>query len=396
MKKIGILTFCNCMNYGAELQAYALQKVLSNMGFDSEVIHVEKETGMMDSSMRTIFNAIANRYKYYGLIKGTAKVISLVNSTFAVRKSESKNIKLREQKKSIFDDFFNNCVVHSKDYYTLDELSIIDKMPYDAIVAGSDQIWNYMQTRHLNIFFLEFAHRLGLRCISYAASFSVESIPSDLKSTYAKYLENLDYISVREDSGVDIIKDCAGKKAEHVLDPTLLIDSKTWVNSIGNDSYLPKGKKYIVIYTLSGSTYIYKLAKNIAERLGLDILNIRDGYEKVKGDEGIQHLYDVGPKEFISIFNQAAYVITDSFHGTAFSVNFNIPFTTLLNPVSNMNGRVKSLLRLTGLIESRVIYDDGNDRIPTELNVDFSEVNRIIDAQRLHSIDYLKTALELQ
>ena len=389
MKKIGIITFCNCMNYGAELQAYALQKKLNLMGADAEVIHVEKEKGVLESSLRTISNAIIKRYKMYGIIKGTIKTKELIENKLALKKTLKSNIDKIKEKKVIFDDFWNTFIRHSEKYYTLEELRDVKRLPYDTIVAGSDQIWNYMQTRYLDVFFLKFANNFGARKVGYAGSFSVEKIPFHLQSVYKPLIENLDAISVREDSGVKIVEECSNAKALQVLDPTLLIKSDEWVDYIANPDYLPDDKKFVVIYTLSGSRYIYDLARRIGHQLGIDVLNIKNNFAHSKGSEGIKNLYDVGPREFISVFNHAAYVITDSFHGTAFSINFNIPFTTLLNPVSNFNERALSLLRMTNTMD-RLIYDDGNNKVPNDLKIDFESIMKKINNWRDLSVDFIK------
>lgn len=388
MKKIGIITFCNCMNYGAELQAFALQKKLNMLGVDAEVINIEKEFGVLEGSIRTVFDAIVSRYKKYGLLKGTSKTIELIKTKLAAKQAQRDNVDKLEEKHKIFDDFWNTYIRHSDTFYTLENLRNIKYLPYDTIVAGSDQIWNYMQTRYLDVFFLNFANAFGAKKVAYAASFSVEKIPSDLRPIYKPLIENMDTISVREDTGVNIVEECSEKKAIQVLDPTLLLTSSEWVEFIGNPNYIKEDKRYVVIYTLSGSKYIYNLAKKIGKQLNAEVVNIKSGYTRVKGDEGINHLYNVGPREFISVFNHAVYVITDSFHGTAFSINFNIPFTTLLNPVSKINGRALSILRMTNTM-NRMIYDDGSNKEPDTLIMDYTFINSIIDNWREKSNKFI-------
>lgn len=393
MKKIGIITFCNCMNYGAELQAFALQKKLNLLGADAEVIHVEKEKWAMQGSWATILAAILKRYRMFGLIKGTSKTVSLIRAKMEVRNANRQNLDKTIQKEKIFGSFFENYIKHSSKYYKLAELqSGKTNLDYDLIVAGSDQIWNYMQTHYLDVFFLMFANRQNIKKVSYAASFSVDVIPSRLKEKYRYLINNMDSISVRELDGLNIISKLTGKEAEMVLDPTLLFTSKEWVDMVANLKYMNTGKKYVIIYTLSGSKYIYSLAKQIGKQLNADVVNIKNNYVRVKGDDGITHLYDVGPCEFVSLFNHAAYVITDSFHGTAFSINFNIPFTTLLNPLSNLNSRALSILKLTNTMD-RLIYDDGTNRFPNKLEMDFAPINQIIDEWRLKSLSYIQAEI---
>lgn len=386
--KIGIITFVKCDNYGAELQAYALQKKLNLLGYDAEVIDLEKEKGVIESSFSSYKNAILNRYKQYGLIKGSFKIIEIIKDKYNARKAFAANSdKVRERHK-IFENFFNDYIKHSTKFYTLEEMRNIQSLPYNVMIAGSDQIWNYMQTRYLDVFFLMMANRWKTRKISYAASFSVSRIPENKRAMYKRYLENMDAISVREITGIDIVKNCSNCNAVTVLDPTLLLNRNEWIEYIGKKDYLPKNKKYVVIYTLSGSHYIYTLAKKIAKKLEAEVINIKLSFSKIKGDDGITHIWNAGPREFISIFSQAVYVITDSFHGTAFSINFNIPFTTLLNPVSNINSRALSILKLTGT-ESRLIYDNGENKEPDTLSIDFTPINKIIEKNREKSLKFI-------
>ena len=124
------------------------------------------------------------------------------------------------------------------------------------------------------------------------------------------------------------------------------------------------------------------------------MVNIKSGYGRVTGDEGICHLFDVGPREFISLFSNAVYVVTDSFHGTAFSINYNIPFTVLLNPVSSLNSRALSMLRLTNTMD-RLIYDNGDNIYPSTLSMNFSSINHIIDEWRKKSLGFVMNEILL-
>ena len=267
-------------------------------------------------------------------------------------------------------------------------------MPYDVYVAGSDQIWNYMHTDFLDVYFLEFANRFNAKKIAYAASLSVPDIPVRLRSEYKKYFENMDCIAVRELNGKGIVEKYSNKKATVVLDPTLLICKQEWRDNVANE--IKKGEKYVLIYTLSGSKYIRNLAKSIAQQIGdgCKVLNIKSDFRPEKKD-GIEHLYQVGPKEWVGLVMNAAYMVTDSFHGTAFSINFNVPFTTLLNPSSNMNSRALSILEITGLTD-RIIYDDGKKLMPKTLRINYNKVNPIIEEWRSKSIDYIHDSLKLK
>lgn len=157
--RIGIITFVKCDNYGAELQAYALQKKLNLLGYDAEVINLEKEKGVIESSFSSYKNAILNRYKQYGLIKGSLKIIELIKDKYNARKAFAANSDKVKERHKIFELFFNDYIKHSTKFYTLEEMRNIQSLPYNVLIAGSDQIWNYMQTRYLDVFFLMMANR---------------------------------------------------------------------------------------------------------------------------------------------------------------------------------------------------------------------------------------------
>lgn len=388
--KIGVVTYVKCDNYGAELQAFAMQFVLNKLGYDAEIIDLEKKTKDLSKSPRNIFRSIVNRYKMYGAVKGTKSVVNLVLTKIRQKQSEKDNADQITKKHELFIKFFETKMKHSSCYYSYEDMYTA-KLDYDAFVAGSDQIWNYMHTDHLDIYFLMFAKDKNVKKISYAASISVPKIPMAMVSDYKNYISNLDAVSVRELQGQQIAQKLTNKHVECVLDPTLLITKNEWIKYVANPNSI-EDKKYVVIYTLSGSRYIYNLAKKIANEIDAEVVNIKDGYLRTKGDEGITHLYDVGPQEFISIFSKAVYVITDSFHGTAFSINFNIPFTTLVNPVSNMNSRVLSILTITNL-KNRIIYDDGSETEPESYFVDYVPVNKIINEWRQKSISFITSSL---
>ena len=386
--KIGIVTYVKCDNYGAELQAYAMQYVYNKLGYDAEILDLEKQSKDIASSMSTIVPAIVNRFKIYGL-KAPIKIYDLVVDVLKRKQAVRTHTAEIEAKHQLFIKFFNEKIKHSSKYYTLENICSED-LPYDAYVAGSDQIWNYMHTDFLDVYFLKFANRFNAKKISYAASISVPDIPLRLQAKYKELFENMDSIGVRELNAKTLVEKYSTQKATVVLDPTLLITKDTWKAEIARE--IKKGEKYVLIYTLSGSKYIRALAKHIAKEMGnIKVVNIKPNFMP-EGNDGIEHLYQVGPAEWVGLILNASYMVTDSFHGTAFSINFNVPFTTLLNPSSNMNSRVLSILEITNL-KDRIIYDNGKELKPHSLTVDYAPVNDIINAWRKKSIDYIHNSI---
>lgn len=389
-KKIGIVTYVKCDNYGAELQAYAMQYIFNKIGYDAEVLDLEKQQKDLAKSPSTIFPAIINRFKTYGLIKGIIKIFELIIDVIKRKKANKKYSEEIKNKHLLFSNFFDNKIKHSSEYYSLK--SVYSKpMEYDIFIAGSDQIWNYMHTDYLDVYFLKFANRFNTPKISYAASISVPDIPKHLREKYKSLFENIDSIGVREINGKKIVEKYSNKKATVVLDPTLMLEKEEWKSNVAKE--IIKDEKYVLIYTLSRSKNIRDLAKRIAKELNnIKVINIKSDFIDEEED-GIDHLYQVGPEEWVGLIMNASYMVTDSFHGTAFSINFNIPFTTLLNPSSNMNSRALSILEITNL-KDRIIYENNANLMPQSLSVDYDKVNNIIKEWRNISWNYIYSALE--
>lgn len=387
--KIGIVTYAKCDNYGAELQAYALQWKLNQMGYDAELIDLEKKEKDLASNKASIIPAIRNRFKVYGW-KAPWEIMKLCFDVLQRKISAKENETNQEEKHKLFIEFFEKNIRHSAKHYTLEEIRTTKDLDYDVYIAGSDQIWNYMHTDYLDVYFLEFAKKFHAKRISYAASVSAASIPTSYQEEYKRLIPNIQYLSVRELQGAKTIEQLSGRKAEVVLDPTLLITKEEWSKNIARNPL--QGQKYVLVYTLSGSKYITRLCESIANRLGCKVVNMKINFRKDK-DDRMDSLFDLGPAEWVGLISGAEYVVTDSFHGTAFSINYNKPFTTLVNPVSNMNSRVLSILEITGLTD-RIIYDDGKNRMPESLTIDYAPVNKIINEWRDKSLRFIHNSLD--
>lgn len=387
--KIGIVTYVKCDNYGAELQAFALQWKLNSLGYDAEVINLEKRNIDMKRNPDVIMGAIKQRFKQEGVFA----IVSIVRKFLETKKritDEDKYKAINENKHKLFENFFENKVRHSEKYYSLDEISNATDLKYDVYIAGSDQIWNYIHTDRLDVYFLMFANKFKAKKISYAASVSIYDIPKKWRAAYKTYFENIDVLSVRELHGAELVSKYSNKKAEVVLDPTFLLTKEDWVREVANDCGVEGD--YLLIYTLSGSPHIRKMAHDIARRLNLKVVNIKSGYSD-EPDDGTINVYEIGPAEWVGLWSKAKYVVTDSFHGTAFSINFNIPFTTLVNPNSMMNSRVLSILKIMNL-ESRIVYDTlKGDLKPNDIALDFTETNRILKQWKEKSLNFLLQAL---
>lgn len=262
--KIGIVTYVKCDNYGAELQAYALQWKLNKLGYNAEVIDLQKIEKDLASNASSVIPAIVNRFKLLGW-KAPWSIFKLIINVLKRKLTAQKNEDNIKAKHKLFIDFFENNIKHSTKHYTINEIRKVTGLDYDVYIAGSDQIWNYMHTDDLDVYFLEFAKKFKAKRMSYAASISVSHIPESKQELYKRLVSNIQYLSVRELQGAKIIKELTGRNAEVVLDPTLLINSHEWKENVAQAPDIKE--KYVLIYTLSGSSYIKRLSQYIANKL---------------------------------------------------------------------------------------------------------------------------------
>lgn len=382
--KIGVITIEQVGNYGAELQCYATQKVLQNIGCDAEIIDYcyYKDYRYKDSKMSepfvpmTFMERIFYVLKYRIVNRFVDKVLLLFNSNIARRNSR-------------FAAFHADNTKMSRKYMSMPELYEAS-MDYDIFVTGSDQVWNPGAQSSIEPYFLTFAPD-SARKISFAASFGVSEIEPNLRERYKEYLSRYDFISVREQNACDMVKQLVGKDAECVLDPTLLLTKDEWMKVARQYDNVPE--RYVLVYTLFESPAIFSLAKKVAKENGISVLRITKRAYFVSHIEGISNISDAGPAEFVSIIAGADYVVTDSFHGTAFSINFGIPFLAIVSSKNNNNSRMESLLKVVGL-SGRMVYEEKEvSSLIYNDNIDFKEIESHIKKARVTSMNFLNKAL---
>lgn len=201
-------------------------------------------------------------------------------------------------------------------------------------------------------------------------------------------MQDFKAISVREKQGQAIIKSLCNKEVPVVLDPTFLLTKEEWKKLNTCDT---KNKKYILVYCLRRSDLLNKMAEKLKIKTGFEIIvlnpRIRNIYDKFSA-------YNVGPEDFIRLFMNAEYILTNSFHGTAFSINFNKKFLVDLdiNSAVSTNSRLLNILSLFGL-EDRIVENIDIEKMYRD--IDYRKVNKILDEERIKSINYLKKSLGL-
>jgi hypothetical protein len=275
----------------------------------------------------------------------------------------------------------------TRPFYSVDELKRED-FDYDLYVTGSDQVWNmaHNNNRFDEAYFLSFVK--GNK-VSYAASIGMDKIPIEYAEIVRNYLSEYTSISVRESQAVDILNDIGIVNVKHVLDPTLLLTDKDWDNIAKNVPFV-KESPYLLIYSVEEKCreLICDISSAIAAEKHLKIFEV-SGSNRHGGSQVDRFVPNTSPELFLNLFKNADFAIVSSFHGTAFSINYNIQFITVAP--DRFSSRVKSLLAKLGLDERYVI---SGGKIPKEL-IDFSIVNSRLNSLRAESAKYLDSVLNV-
>lgn len=380
MKKVGIITILKTNNYGAELQAYATQAVLNKIGYDAEIIDYlfyKNPEHIKTKASKPSFN--------HGLKKRLAEILYPLIAKFKIG-SNNNNSKNRDKR---FKNFHVDNTAMSPTYRSMDEL-YASKKEYDVYMVGSDQVWNPGIYSSLMPYMLTFAPK-GKKRVAYASSFGVSSIPQEFQWLYKEYLPQFSSIGVREKNAVDMVRELSGKEATWVLDPTLLLNKEDWMK-VAKQSYGEK-RNYILLYELTPCPYILELAKYFREKKGMEIIRICKNASIEDNDSTILNIADAGPAEFIDLFANAGMVITNSFHGTVFSINFGKDFYTVTPLRKQNNSRQQSILGLFSL-NDRLLLEGTDINLISRTPIDYNTVNCTLEQEREKSINYLKNAID--
>lgn len=364
-KRIGILTYHSGFNYGACLQAYALQTTLKRFGYDNEIINFETEAFV---ASREMFSRKPRRMK------------ELVKNFTRLPYWRSLHERERMFNSYTFD------VLNSSPRYKTEEEVARHAEDYDCIICGSDQIWNLTHVKDdpaiTPLFFLNFPKKQ--RRIAFSASFaSFTKIADQHEEEFMPWIREFDAISVREQDGYDYLRR-KGVDCTLTLDPTLLLDKEDYAPICAER--LIEGK-YILMFGWNTNADLIEAAKRVSARLGLPVYNIVPPPRGMFC--GIPRKLDVGPCEFLSMVKHAEFVVTNSFHGTAFSTTFEKPYVSVVT--GQADTRMHSLLEQLGLADHLVTKDKID--IDGMFATDFASVSEKKTALRQTSFDFIKTSL---
>lgn len=319
--KIGIFTFFRD-NYGAVLQAYALQRYLKNQYPDAQVQIVDFKTEYHEKITKVFKRRSPNFLK---------NVVWRFLTIIRFRQLKERRIQ--------FDSFVSGEFDLTERYKTSE--SLLNNPPrMDIYISGSDQVFN-PNSNYLKVYYLAFNKNKSKK-IAYAPSFGIHKFDDSLKNSITSYLQDFDALSCREKDGADFIKTIVNKDIPVVLDPVFLLSKKQWENI----AIKPKiNQKYIFIYALKGQRELLQMANKIKKTTGYKIILLSPGGLRFYN---CKQIFNVGPKEFIGLINSAEYVVTDSFHGTAFSVLLQKKFYVYISR-PHVSSRIFNLLSSIGL-----------------------------------------------
>lgn len=370
--KVGILTFHGSHNHGSVLQAYATQKTVEKLGYDTEIINFRMESQKMYYSLYP---------RGYGMRLLGQDLLML---PFHIK---------RRNRADKFESFIKRMNLSGPEMKNREELqSIVDR--YDIYIAGSDQIWSNRipelirsNEDYTGVYFFDFATNDKPR-IAYASS--VGEITYNELLGKQIWLEKFCSISTREQYGVELLKRIVNKDIELVLDPTFLLNKNQWSSISGKKRLIEE--PYIFLYSLHGLKHGIKWGKTLAEfgkRTGFRIVAVSPFFPITV--PGIRNIIDAGPLDFLNLVKNAELVFTDSFHGTAFSINMNKPFYSYIGKNTGDNRKL-GIMKCFGL-EGRALESLEDIVGITDYKLNYNEYNQLIDNSREKSREWLRSNL---
>ena len=372
--KIGVITYHSAYNFGSVLQAYATQESIKKIGYSVEIVNYRMKSQIKYYSMIHLNNGLKAFLKDLLHLPQIGKYIT---------------------RKNRFEQFIEELNL-TKEFNEPEEVDEADGM-FDIFVSGSDQIWNKhsneleeSEWKYMYPYLLCFTNK---KKVSYASS--IVNMKDEELTYIVDKVKKFDKISFREKESCDRFKSLFGIESNEVLDPTLLLNSEEWSSKIGTIPEKMINKKYILYYALEGVKKTRKIMpklQKMAKRKGC-VLVVITPLSCFTYSKGVINAIDAGPKEFLGWIKGAELVITNSYHGTLFSVNLGTNFYTLQEKESTDN-RIKSIL-LKLELEKRIISDVDSILYEKE-EINFQGVWKKLDIYRKESIEFLKKALKYE
>lgn len=369
-KTVGIITILDVTNFGSMLQGYALAETVEKLGYKVVFINYWRPLYSTKHKVKTFLHD-----KSLGNI-AKRSAFAFMALTFY----EGLRIRIRKILKNRFQ--------FTKKYMSNNEIKN-SNLSLDAVISGSDQIWNNTYNGCIDYaFYLDFTDKPK---IAYAGSSGLDKFEDDELTEITRLLKNYSAISVRESQTTDYFKSLGFENTVNVLDPSFLLTADEWNDKLNITSPDPKDK-YLLVYSVErfNNDFIFTQSKRIAEELGLKVYVVCATFPVEVKKYNFDKVYSLATvNTFLKLLRGASFVVASSFHGTAFSINFNKPFISI-SP-NKFNIRMNSIMKLTQL-ENRIVRDEMisvKDLQP----IDWHKVNAILKEERDKSISFLQTAL---
>ena len=384
---VGIVTWITYKNYGSFLQAFSLQEFLKSSGVNAQILSDAKilapeKTQKKPKQNMPHNNKITSLKRFFSLVY-LIKAFRIRYRNWKIRKhgrpywlSQKKYDCFRRDNLSIYENVTHESLrsLHEK---------------FDCFLCGSDQIWNVFDRNFNGYYYLDFVS--GPK-IAYAPSVGTTQISAEKASAIRAWLMDFSALSVREQETATQLQMLTGRSVEWVVDPCLLHDREWWARFV-DGAKLSVRKPYVLCYFLEKKEWYHAYAQAFAKRHALRIVLIPNRIEFT--ERRACYRGGVGPKEFAALINRATYVITDSYHGSIFSILFEKDFFYLKrfrdDDPECQNIRIDSLFGCLGLTD-RILEEkeyDNNDDSP----INFCEVKRLLHQQQIRSQQFLLKSL---
>ncbi len=370
--KVGIITYHSAYNFGSVLQAFATERIIRKMSHEPYIINYR----------------IPFQKKYYGILGYGRGIKAPIKKLLMIPQ-----IKDRIERQKRYESFISLMTL-TKEYNKPSDLAEISTA-YDVYISGSDQTWNIHSNEYLNSgyeylypYLLNFTEK---KKISYASS--IVNMSDDELEILQDYLLEFYMISCREAVATERLSRLINRQVTRVLDPTLLMNNSDWRRILSTNSSSIENKRYILYYSIKNygdSKNDLILLDDIAEKMECKIIALTPLIPLIKG-RNIINVPDCGPKEFINYIDNATMVVTDSYHGMLFSINFEKNFYYLRNEKGDKGIRANDILSSLNL-QYRIL--DNVNMIEIGKNIMYDKVSPRLNELRKESIDYLQKALE--
>ena len=386
MEKVAIVSCYFQQNYGSMLQAFATQYIVEKLGYESETICIDGfAEEIRNIKIRYYFSRIFDVQIFKSKIGSIKRAFQMATNSDFRKKSYR-----REQK---FQEFKTKEFKLSPSYHSKQELSQACKY-YKAVIVGSDQLW-LPSNIAADYYTLNFVPE-NINKIAYATSFGVTHLPKKQWGIAKTFLNRIQHLSVREVNGQKIVSEITGRRARIVCDPTLLLDVEEWSKNFPQKKI--EKEKYIFCYFLGSNPIHRKFARTLKKYTGYQIIALLHLDEYIAEDNVFpdKALYDVGPADFLNLIRGAEYVLTDSFHGTIFSIIYEKRFFTFKrfseNSSVSTNSRIDTLV-MQFQLQERLEPQCENIKTYINMPIDYQLVKeKVLDMKKI-SQEFLECAL---